>query len=359
MNFQLKKWTIRRNDEVHIGPMDFSMQSGEIISLMGPSGCGKSTWLMALLGYEELGLTITGERLQYGSPLSPGSVPSRALYIPQNLPFNPSWELQGFLCRLPWGKPTILNTLFPVRKKRIQRVREVLTQLGLTGREHATVAELSGGEAQRAAVAQILLLSPQLLVGDEFVSGLDPGMAAWILDRCRQNLESSGGTALFALHDVQTALRISDRILIILPPKIDTQPWQIQRNTPAWQGNVLYTVLCLARYAKDLPPSNSVRHLLMLLKIWLNNEQELNLFLTQHEKEAVLEIDHQGNFNPLDAATHYLPAVNMLLHSWTEMVPVRIDRPQRTYIGITIPQVAQKRSLTLLASLDTTLDHPA
>jgi ABC-type multidrug transport system ATPase subunit len=354
MVLQLKQWTIQRGNSVHIGPMDFSMEPGEIISLMGPSGCGKSTWLMALLGYEELGLIITGDRLQHGSPLPPGGVPTQALYIPQNLPFNPNWELQGFLCRLPWGKLTLLDTIFPVRQKRIQRVREVLNQLGLNGREHATVAELSGGEAQRAAVAQILLLSPQLLIGDEFVSGLDPGMAAWILDRCRQNLANSGGTALFALHDVQTALRISDRILIIMPPQVDTQPWEIQQNTPAWQSNVLYTILCLARYAKDLPPSDSIRHLLLLIKIWLNNEEKLQSFLTQYGNVSILEVNHQGQFNPLDDTIYYLPEENALSRHWTEMMPVRIDRSQCTYIGIRIPQISQQASLTIFARTNTT-----
>jgi ABC-type cobalamin/Fe3+-siderophores transport system ATPase subunit len=331
--------------------MNFSLQPGEITSLMGPSGCGKSTWLMALLGYEELGLTITGNRLQHGVSLSPGSVPSQALYIPQNLPFNPNWELQGFLCRLPWGNPTLIDTLFPVRNKRIQRVRQVLAQLGLSGREHATVAELSGGEAQRAAAAQILLLSPHLLVGDEFVSGLDPGMAAWILDLCRKNLSHSGGTALFALHDVQTALRISDRILIILPPKIDTQPWQIERNSLAWKGNVLYTVLCLARYAKDLPPSDSVRNLLLLLRSWLKSEQQIKSFLTQYEKEPVLEIDYQGKFISSDAVIGCLPVNSTQFNDWTDILPVRIELPHRTYIGVTIPHCGSQNTLTLLAGV--------
>jgi ABC-type multidrug transport system ATPase subunit len=338
MVLELRGWTIQRDRQVHIGPLDFCLNPGEIVTLMGPSGCGKSTWLMALLGYEEQNLVTSGERFQYGNSLAPGSVPAHALYIPQNLPFNPNWELQGFLCRLPWGNPTLIDTLFPMQRKRVRQVRSVLRQLGLGGRERATVAELSGGEAQRAAVAQILLLSPQLLVGDEFVSGLDPGMSAWILDQCRQNLDRSGGAALFALHDVQIALRISDRILIIWPPHIDRQPWQLQRNTPAWQGNVLYTTLCLARYAKDLPPSSSIRHLAKYLQTWLSSEPELQHFLTQHQDRIVLEVSEDGNLSPFIEENHGIFPANTLSNHWTDMTPIQIELSQGTFIGITIPR---------------------
>ena len=350
MVIQLKDWQVQRRGSVNIGAMDFALQQEEIISVMGPSGCGKSTWLMTLLGYEELGLSITGDRLQHGKRLAPNAVPSDALYIPQNLPFNPNWEVQGFLSRLPWGNPNLLDTIFPTSPKRLQRVREVLHQLGLSGRERATVAELSGGEAQRAAVAQVLLMSPKLLIGDEFVSGLDPGMSAWILERCRENMASSGGAAILALHDVQTALRISDRILIVFPPYVDTQPWELKRGDIAWHGNLLNTLLCLARLAKDSIPRESIRVLARYIHHWIEDENAINQFAAQCKDLSTVLLSASGEIQPVevDLINTPLPLSNEP-NRRQEMIHTRVFLSGEFRIGVTLPPTSECNSLTVLA----------
>lgn len=349
MVLQLKDWHVQRRGSVNIGAMDFALQQEEIISVMGPSGCGKSTWLMTLLGYEELGLNITGDRFQQGKRLAPNAVPTESLYIPQSLPFNPNWEVQGFLSRLPWGNPSLLDTIFPTSAKRLQRVREVLHQLGLSGRERATVAELSGGEAQRAAVAQVLLMSPKLLVGDEFVSGLDPGMSAWILERCRENMASSGGAAIFALHDVQTALRISDRILIVFPPYVDTQPWELKRSDIAWNGNLLNTLLCLARLAKDSAPRESIRILVGYVHNWIKDEKALNQFIEQCHGQSTVLLNESGEIQSVEVDLNNPLPVSNELNKIQEMIHTRVFVQGEFRIGVTLPPTSQCKTLTVLA----------
>ncbi len=333
---QLKNWHIHRGQEIDLGPLDFSIYGGEIVTVMGPSGVGKTTWLMSILGYEEVGLEVSGERLQYGHSLLPGRVPKQALYIPQAMPFNPNWEVQAFLSRLPWGQPTLLDQLFPLRKQRLAPVKTVLQQLGLSHRAKATLAELSGGEAQRAAVAQLFLMNPQLFVADEFVSGLDPGMSTLILEQCRRNLQQSNGSAILALHDVQSALKSSDRILIVWPPSIDHLFWELQSGKHSWTSALLYTLLCLARWTKDLPFSSAIKSFIAQLGEWIKDEQRLHKILAQFSGRQQLQVMPDGELRPLNDEVLEIAPVQTGFNPWIDIAPIRIESNNCVKIGVAI-----------------------
>ena len=141
-------------------------------------------------------------------------------------------------------------------------VEDVLRQLGLAERMHATAAELSGGEAQRAALAQLLLLRPQLFVADEFLAAIDPGIGLWILDECRAVIKQTRGAAGLALHDVHAALHVSDSIVLLWPGLWEEKPWTVTRGSPLWEADALHALLCICRWIKDLRPTRGLKELL-------------------------------------------------------------------------------------------------
>lgn len=216
-----------------------------------------------MLGFQQRGLEISGERRGGGETLNDGEVPRcQTVYIPQSLPFNPSWRVRNFLCRLPWGEHRWWHHLWPETPLRRQRVEDILSRLGLAERMHATAAELSGGEAQRAALAQLLLLRPQLFVADEFLAAVDPGIGLWILDECRAVIKQTRGAAVLALHDVHAALHVSDRIVLLWPGSWGEKPWTVTRGSPLWDADALHALLCIGRWIKDLRPTRGLKELL-------------------------------------------------------------------------------------------------
>lgn len=289
--FSVEGWTILR-PALRLGPIDLHVPSGATWTVMGPSGVGKSSFLLSVLGYQSADLITTGSRSAFGRSLSVGETPLDSVYIPQGLPFNPNWEVEAYLCRLPWGSTSAIDSLLPRNQQRVARVRAVLDQLEIGHRSSATVAGLSGGEAQRAAIAQILLARPRIIVADEFVSALDHGIADQMLIACQQVTQERSGIGLYALHDIRSALLVSDRILVLWPYSVLQSPWQIAPQSWLWHVENLHALLCFAR--RVMPSSycsETSSHLVRLLQ---------RLLLGDGNKQPRLEIPMKGEAHVVD-----------------------------------------------------------
>jgi polar amino acid transport system ATP-binding protein len=273
---KLREFGIIRGSHLIVGPLELSVSSGRIVTLMGPSGIGNTTLLLALLGFHEEGISTSGNRYFRDTRLAAGQILPKALYIPQTMPFNPNWEIGRFLCKLPFDTPPTPRGAPRNNKK--QRVAEVLESLNLGHRFNATVGELSGGEVQRAALAQAILLKPAVLVGDEFVSALDPGMTLWVLEQCRTMVDDFQGIAVLALHDVNAALLVSDSIVVLVPREDRVSTFSLSKESSAWRPDVIHTYLVLLRLASQKATSDSQ----CVVEMFSQYIQQPELFLKSH-----------------------------------------------------------------------------
>jgi NitT/TauT family transport system ATP-binding protein len=196
----------RRGDQefLAISDVSFDVAAGELVSLVGPSGCGKTTLLKILAGLQDYD---DGE-VRVGS----------AAY-----PFDPSRDIgmvfqQALL--LKWRR-VLQNVMLPaeilglpMRQSR-ERARELLAMVGLAGFEDKYPYELSGGMAQRAAIARALLHDPKLIMMDEPFGALDA------LTREKMNLEllkiwkTSGKTIIFVTHGIAEAVFLGSRVVVL------------------------------------------------------------------------------------------------------------------------------------------------
>ena len=171
--------------------VDFTIEPGEIVTIVGPNGSGKSTLLRALLGM----VPVDG-KIQRKSGLAVG-------YVPQKLALDRS---------LPMPVASFLN--LPNPKSRQVRA-DALLRVGLPDVERRQISELSGGQLQRVLLARALLTEPDILVLDEPTQGLDQiGEAAFykLIETVRQE---TGVAVLMVSHDLHVVMSASDRVICL------------------------------------------------------------------------------------------------------------------------------------------------
>ncbi|KOG90286.1 hypothetical protein ADK38_09585 [Streptomyces varsoviensis] len=177
-------------DRAVIDHLELSMGQGEFVALLGRSGCGKSTLLRVLAGLDR---EIAGEVF----------VPRRravAFQAPRLMPWKRVWR--NVLLGLP-GRPDRA------------RAEEALREVGLGHRTDAWPATLSGGEAQRASLARALVRAPDLLLLDEPFGALDALTRITAQRLVAELWQRRGCAVLLVTHDVEEALLLADRVLVM------------------------------------------------------------------------------------------------------------------------------------------------
>jgi len=183
----------------------FDVKDGEFVSLVGPSGCGKSTILQICAG---LVAPTRGKVDVGGVQARPGR---REVGIMFQAPVLLPWRTVSDNVLLP-------TEIFKMEKKPARkRALELLELVGLSGFEDKHPWELSGGMQQRASLARVLVADPNILLMDEPFSALDE------FTRERLNLElakiheSFGRTVLYVTHNIEEAVFLSDRVVVMKP----------------------------------------------------------------------------------------------------------------------------------------------
>jgi NitT/TauT family transport system ATP-binding protein len=185
--------------------VSFNVAPGEFVCILGPSGCGKSTLLGAVAGH----LRSSNGNIRVDGETISAPHPERGLVFQHHTLF-------------PWKK-VIDNVAFGLKMKGIGRTqrnsqaRDLLQLVGLEGFENRYPWELSGGMQQRVEIARVLINNPRVLLMDEPFGALDAitrlHMQQLLLDvwaRIRT-------TVVFITHDIDEALFLADRILVMSP----------------------------------------------------------------------------------------------------------------------------------------------
>lgn len=183
---------IRRSfgDHEVLRGIDIDVRAGEFVALLGKSGCGKSTLLRVLAG---LDTEASGEIVL-------GRAPSVVFQDPR---------------LFPW-RTAVDNVALGLRGDRPrQRAAEVLAEVGLRGRERAWPRQLSGGQRQRVALARALVREPDLLLLDEPFSALDALTRISAQQLVQRLVEVHRPAVLMVTHDVEEALLLADRVLVM------------------------------------------------------------------------------------------------------------------------------------------------
>jgi ABC-type nitrate/sulfonate/bicarbonate transport system ATPase subunit len=170
----------------------FRARAGEFLALFGPSGAGKSTTLRIVLGLDG---EYTGDVRR-----PPGR--TGAMFQEPRL--------------VPWlSVADNLRLVLPARELPEPDVAGLLETVGLPGAGERFPRELSLGMARRAALARALAVAPSLLVLDEPFASLDPLLAARLAAVVGQLARRGGPTTLLATHDLDQALALADRVLVL------------------------------------------------------------------------------------------------------------------------------------------------
>ena len=190
--------------------ISLEFKSGEFISLIGPSGCGKSTLLRLIAG---LILAESGKIYLDGEPvLKPGYKRGLVFQDPTLFPWKTIWENIAFGLRARG-----------VYKKEKRNVPDFFQLVGLEGFEKSYPHHLSGGMAQRAALARALINNPKALLLDEPLGALDAFTRMNMQDEILKIWQERKMTTIMVTHDVDEAIYMADRIVVMSarPAKIE------------------------------------------------------------------------------------------------------------------------------------------
>jgi NitT/TauT family transport system ATP-binding protein len=186
--------------------LDLEVREHEVIGLVGPSGCGKSTLLELVCGLLE---PSAGTLAVDGASAAPERL-ARCAYMPQ----------RDLL--LPWYS-ALDNAALALRNRGLgkaearRQTAALFERFGLGGFEQTAPAELSGGMRQRVAFLRTLVAGKPLLALDEPFAALDAITRAEMQEWLAQALRADPRTAVLVTHDVEEALYLSDRVIVLSP----------------------------------------------------------------------------------------------------------------------------------------------
>jgi ABC-type nitrate/sulfonate/bicarbonate transport system ATPase subunit len=250
----LKKTFIRPDGQpiTVLNNVNAEIKAGEFVSLIGPSGCGKSTFLRAVAA---LGLPDEGTLTLDGAPITkPGYDRGLVFQDPTLFPWLTVYE----------------NIAFGLKTRKIYHekkgdITNFIKLVGLEGFEKSFPHQLSGGMAQRAALARALVNHPKVLLLDEPFGALDAFTRMNMQDELINIWKERGTTTIMVTHDVDEAIYLADRIFVMTsrPAKIESVI-EVQIGRPR---------------ARDLPDFLSLRAKILKILDFAGKTEEIQYYL--------------------------------------------------------------------------------
>ncbi len=186
-----------------VSDITLDIADGEFVAVVGPTGCGKSTTLSLVSGLE---------------PPSEGTVTVGGAPV-DGIPEGVGYMFQAD-AMLPWR--TVLKNVAagPLWRgvdgaEALDRARDWIDRVGLTGFEHYYMHQLSGGMRKRVALAQTLVNEPSILLMDEPFSALDVQTRALMQNELLDLWSGTGSAVIFVTHDLEEAITLADRVIVM------------------------------------------------------------------------------------------------------------------------------------------------
>ncbi|MCB2297535.1 ABC transporter ATP-binding protein [Clostridium tagluense] len=279
MKIRLENISKEYKDVLAVNQLNVDIEDGSLVCLLGPSGCGKSTTLSMIAGLDK----PTGGNIYFdGVNVNDVQAEHRdigmvfqdyALYPHMSVMENIEFPLK----MRKWNK-----------KRRLEKVSQVVKVLQIEELLHRKPSKLSGGQQQRVAIARALVKDPKILLLDEPLSNLDARLRIELRDEIRSLQKKLQITTIFVTHDQEEALSISDKILLLdkgklqqysSPKKMYMEPEN--RFVAGFLGN---------------PPMNFINGI-------LDNKK---LFIIETDKKIQVQADYINNFKNYDSGNHLL-----------------------------------------------------
>lgn len=185
--------------------LTFTVDAGELVCLVGPSGCGKTTLLKCMGGL----LTPTSGEVLLGGRRVSGPPPGMAFVFQEYGRSLFPWMRVGENVELPLRQKNL------GRARRRELVADALESVGLADAAEAYPWQLSGGMQQRVAIARALAYEPEVLLMDEPFAAVDAQTRADLEDLVRRLWRQRGITILFVTHDIDEAVYLGERVLVL------------------------------------------------------------------------------------------------------------------------------------------------
>ena len=211
-HIDVKDLVVQYGHVMAVRGVSFAVRLGEQLTLLGPSGCGKTTTLRAIAGLEP---PTSGEIVIGGTPVFSSvkriSVPAERRGL--------SMVFQSYAI---WPHMTVFdNVAYGLRVRRMggreiaEKVGSALDMVQMGDFAQRSASKLSGGQQQRVALARAFVFSPSVLLFDEPLSNLDAKLRAEMRIELRELQHRVGITSVYVTHDLEEALAISDRIVVM------------------------------------------------------------------------------------------------------------------------------------------------
>lgn len=192
--------------ELTLTDLSFTVDAGEVLAVVGPSGCGKSTLLLALAGFEHVesgSILINGVAVE-NTPAN--RRPSGLVFQSPTL-----FERMSVRDNIAFGVATTTMSERHVR----DLVDATMARMGVASLADHSPRTLSGGQAQRVALARTLAHRPEVLLLDEPLAHVGAGLASTIRQALLREIRRLGIAALYVTHNVEEACIVGDRLLLM------------------------------------------------------------------------------------------------------------------------------------------------
>ena len=217
-HIEVENLEVRYGSVTAVEGVSFEVRPGEQLTLLGPSGCGKTTTLRAIAGLERptSGAIRIGGKSAYASA-ERINVPAEKRGLSMVFQSYAIWPHMTVFDNVAYGLRVRRHSAQEIRDK----VRQALDLVQMGAFEERQASQLSGGQQQRVALARACVFSPSVLLFDEPLSNLDAKLRADMRIELRELQHRLGITSVYVTHDLEEALAMSDRIVVMRNGRIE------------------------------------------------------------------------------------------------------------------------------------------